>query len=461
MKRFERTMKTVVAMLSFCLVFVLSITSEAAKYQPNVTYIDPQVDSKDQYYSTTKMRMSTYEDRIVRVIYPKDAKIAVSTSKKDLQAMITYKCNELNPHATGKKVYVVPNGKSIYDYEEYETLYLDKDNNRLYYNTSQYDDVTGKYIETKVYPSSMRVYMKLAGNDDYYRYYLYYDETQKTYYVYDYDEDLEESVKKNISLDWLEWDCYYTDDKGNRKSLDKDNLGYYYRDYSVTVYENEQTVRYDDGKTPDYEYAVADIQLTSTKKGTYKLYVTVNGKKSTLTVYVNPYGDRTYTSVKLDKNTVKSVNLKETANDYTYTEIEDYQVKNTLKTAKLSLKANKGIKITGVVTAYLDKDGKACYKKTKNNKKINLSQAYDYSYNYVGKGSYTSKSANRKTFLFISYQDSYLKTSYTYSVVTKHGVKQVKEVYKAANGKSYTRYYDYGEYGNNKVASSVITLWSN
>lgn len=458
MKRFKRTMKTVVAMLSFCLIFALSVTSEAAKYQPNVTYIDPQVNSKDQYYSTTKMRMSTYEDRTIEVIYPKDGKLSVSTSKKDLQAMITYRCNELNPEETGKKVYVTPNGQSIYDYEEYERLYIDATSGRLYYTDREYDYDIEEYIDTKVYPSSMRVYMKLPGEDGYYSYYVYYDETQKAYYIYEYDYDLDESVKKTISLDWLEWDYYYTDDKGYERDVYKDNVGYYYRDYSVTVYENDQTERYDDGKTPDYEYAVAHIQLTSTKKGTYKLYVTVNGKKSTLAVYVNPYGDRTYTSVKLDKNTVKSVNLKETANNYTYTEVEDYQIKNTLKSAKLSLKANKGIKITGVVTAYLDKNGKACYKKTKNNKKINLSQAYAYSNR---SGSYSSQSANKKTYLFISYKDNYLKTSHTYSVVTKHGVKQVKEVYKAANGKSYTRYYDYGEYGNNKVASSVITLWSN
>lgn len=454
MKRFERTMKTVVAMLSFCLMFVLSITAEAAKYQPNVTYIDPQVNSKDQYYSTTKIRMGTYADRTVQVIYPKDAKLEVSTSKKAMQAMITSKVNEVNPEATGQKVYVTPNGQSVYDYNEYETLYLDASNGRLYYTDTE-------YVETKVYPSYMRLYIKLPGESYYRSQYVYYDDTKNSYYVYDYDNynsELDEYAKDTISLDWLEWSYTYTDDKGNTKSVQKDNLGYYYRDYSVTVYENEQTVRYDDGKTPDYEYAVAKIQLTSTKKGTYKLYVTVNGKKSTLTVYVNPYGDEVYTSVKLDKNTVRSVNLKETANNYTYTEVTDYQVKNTLKSAKLSLKANKGIKITGVVTAYLDKNGNACYKKTKNNKKINLSQAYGYSYKTNG---YKEKSPYRQTYVFISYKDNYLKTSHTYSVVTKHGVKQVKEVYKAANGKSYTRYYDYGEYGNNKVASSVITLWSN
>lgn len=443
MKRFKETMKMVVALMSLCLVFVLSITADAAKYQPNVTYVDPQINSKDQYYSTTRMRMTTYSDRTVRIIYPKDAKVTLKTNKKALSAMVTYQCNELDPYPTGKKVYVTPTSQDIYDYNMYRRLYVDA-TGRLYYTSGG----------ENVYPTTIRVYVKMPGENYYSSRTLYYDAATKTWYYEKWDDNKDEYVKQTVASTYWEWDYYYKDAEGYSHSVYKDNVGYYYRDYDVTVYENSQTVTYDDGKTPDYQYAVADIQLTSTKKGNYKLYITVNGKKTTVNVYVYPYGSRTYTSVKLGKNTINSVSLKETAKNYTYTEVSNYQVSSKTKSGKLSLKANKGIKITGIVTAYTDKNGNPCFKKTKNNKKINLSQAYAYQYRDASYGE-SFKDATKETFVFISYNDTYLKTSYTYSVVTKHGVKQVKEVYKAPNGKKYTRYYDFGDYG-----SSMIRLWS-
>jgi len=94
MKRFNKTMRMVVAMMSLCLVFVLGITSEAAqaRFKTGAVYIFPDynssekdecpTNSKNEYYSTTKYRMSTYDDMNLNVVYPKDATFEVKSNKK-------------------------------------------------------------------------------------------------------------------------------------------------------------------------------------------------------------------------------------------------------------------------------------------------------------------------------------------------------------------------------------------
>lgn len=471
MKRFTKAVKMAAAMLSLCLVCVLGVTAEAAKYQPNVTYINPQVNSKDEFYSPSKMRMSTYSDEEVMVIYPKDATLEVSTNKKALTATVVERVNDDADDYVGKRVYVTPNVQKVYDDKNDENLYYDATTGRFYYVDYYYDwddDNNFVRVEEKQYPTTIDISIKKVGSDYNYYTYCYYDAVTNTYYYYDWDDNDDEQ-KVTLTMDAVNWNYYYADPTtGIEYYLYKSNIGYYYRDYSVYVYENEAQIEtYTDGVTPDYEYAVAWVRLDSTKKGTYKLNVTVNGVKKTLTVYVTPYGDRTYTSVKLGGDTVSSINKKETAKNTTTTTTNNYQVKSSLTSAKLSLKANKGMKITGIVTASLDKNGKVVYKKTKNNKTIKLSQAYTYDYTSA-EGAYSkSRSEKKETFVFVSYKDTYLKTSITYSVVKKHGVKQIKEVYKATDGKKYVNYYDFGEshaYVDNLeygyVPSSVITLWS-
>lgn len=233
-----------------------------------------------------------------------------------------------------------------------------------------------------------------------------------------------------------------------------DNGTYYYTDDNVTEYYNYQKVVYDDGKTPDYEYAVSTIQLTSTTAGKYSVTIKTGSKKTKVDVLVNKFGNSVYTQAKLGSSTVYKVTKKDTANNTTTTYNSNSQVSSKLKTAKLKLTANKNFKITGVVTAYIDKDGKAKYKKGKNGASIPLTQAYDYESKWGANGS-KSKRATKSTFVYISYKDTFDKTACTYSVVKKNGVKKIKEVYKSADGKSRTNYYDYGDGGR-----CTMSLWS-
>ena len=239
----------------------------------------------------------------------------------------------------------------------------------------------------------------------------------------------------------------------NSYDLNKTNNGfYYYYDQDVTVYINNQSEKYDDGGvTPDYEYAVATVKLTSTKAGTYKVTFTINGAKTTVQVLVNKNGGRLYSKAKLGSATLSSFTKKDTAKNTTTTSTQKYEVKKNLKSAKLKFTANKNIKITGMIVASVDKNGKAVYKKVKNGGKIQLSQEYTNNTRYGVLGS-KSRSKVKNTYVCISYKDTFLKTSCTYSIVTKHGEKQIKEVYKAIDGTKYTYYHDYG-YGD-------LNLWS-
>lgn len=424
MKRFTKAVKMAAAMLSLCLVCALGVTAEAAKYQPNVTYINPQRNTAtDTYFSTKKMRMGTYDDTTITVIYPKDGQISVSTNKKALQAMITEKSNENITDDDDKKVYVTPT-KIYYNYSHWIPY---SDGYGFYKQSVSLEETTGRY---------------------------YYEKT-----VYNYATDENESQKVYIegAPDIAEpYGADYVDADGDtRYTSKKDNVGFYYEDYAGTRYINSQTVKYEDGVTPDYEYAIATVQLTSTKKGTFKVNVVVNGAKSTLTVYATPDADSTFTKVKFDGKDLMSNTVKSSAKNYSSTYKADYKVKSSATSGKLKFTANKGIKITGMVVASVDKNGKPVYKKYKNGKKINLSQAYAYEEkNATYRNGTQSRSALKETFVYISYKDTYTKTSYTYSVVKKYGVKMIKEVRKAADGKKYTNFYEYGDGGHD------VRLWS-
>lgn len=452
MKKLTRTMKCVAWMLSLCLLFGINVVAKAeAQYQPNVTYVNPAINSKDEYYSVTKMRMETYSDTTFEVVYPKDATLEVTTNKpKKLQAMVTETVNENPTYNLGKKVYVTPQEVHYtyyyFDAKEgytrsydtktgYGSLSYDKTTNTFYYYDNSYDVTTGKWVNTKVTVVPDRNKFKCAIYTDEYDNTYYFNGTNYDsdygYWYYGYDEDNDE----------------YRDTYGYL--LNKDTTGYYIYDGLGRTYKSNQAETYDDGSR--YEYATATIRLDSTKQGTYKVNVIVNGVKTTMKVYVTPYGNNVYSKMKLGNDTINSIKINSSAKNYSYESVENYKVKSSLKSAKLKLTANKGFKINGFVVASVNEDGDTTMKAYKNGKTIKLSQGYaEASHDASSNSKY--KKAKKETYVCVSYTDKYTKTSVKYSVVKKHGVKQIKCVTKASDGKKYISYYDYGDVG--------FALWS-
>jgi len=508
MKRFNKTMRMVVAMMSLCLVFVLGITSEAAqaRFKTGAVYIFPDynssekdecpTNSKNEYYSTTKYRMSTYDDMNLNVVYPKDATFEVKSNKKAFEASVIEKSNEDITGEEYKKVYVTPNAKYVgrvlfADGTKY--VYYDMTNKKYYSDYTYYDNpmavsvyayyideyggdytgtiwqdvATGKYYEDYSYNSDTNQYeltypVTVERVRVYGKYIDEYDDTYIGNFWVDNAGKYYESAWSDTPVTMIEIvddsSKYYLvyDASGaidNSYHLNKtDNGFYYYYDQDVTVYINNRSETYDDGGvTPDYEYAVATVKLTSTKAGTYKVTFTINGAKTTVQVLVNKNGGRLYSKAKLGSATLSSFTKKDTTKNTTTTSTQKYEVKKNLKSAKLKFTANKNIKITGMIVASVDKNGKAVYKKVKNGGKIQLSQEYTNNTRYGVLGS-KSRSKVKNTYVCISYKDTFLKTSCTYSIVTKHGEKQIKEVYKDIDGTKYTYYHDYG-YGD-------LNLWS-
>lgn len=401
MRTMKETTKCVVAAFAFCFLFAVSMLAEAATYKPGVTYVDPEVNSKGEYYSVLKKRMSTYSEGYVDVVYPKGATLSVTTSKKALQAEIIEQTFE-DSYNSSARVYVnvTPDPAKV----KTTYYYLTKDGRKW-----ELTEEAGRY------------YRMFDGN----KVYLTPNRTQK------YVEDGYEVKNENGYT--YKYDLY---DAGDGK-------GYYYYNWDGSILVNNQVVQTPDGQL-DYEYSTATIQLTSTKAGTYTVNVNVNGQATKLKVYVTTYGGDKAVSVALGKTSLSKTSRKASDNGSTVSTASDYRVKSTTTSGKLKIKADKGIKITGLVVATVNKDGKAVYKKVKNGKKITLSKALAYKYTSPD-GSY-SKDARKYTCVYVSYKDSYLGTYTTYSVTTKHGVKQIKRTIKyASDSKKYVDYLDYGE----------------
>lgn len=423
MKRIKGTMKCVVATLAFCLLLSVSMLAEAATFKPGVTYIDPAVNSKQEYYSVLKKRMYTYSDDTIEVVYPKGATLSVKTNKKALQAEIVGQTFEEPWYTISNKVYVniTPDPANVTTYYYYITKDGDK------WELTQEGD---------------RFYTELDWN----KVYLTPNRTERAAYAWIKVGELTDDLS-GWEYDEERADGYYA---YVRCYDDGDGKGYYYNgDYSQ--YENYNTVKTPDGQA-DYEYSTAIIQLTSSKAGTYTVSVDVNGQVTKLKVYVSKYAGDRRVSVTLDKKILSETKRKASDNGYTDSNTSEYKVSSSLKSGKLKVKAESGVKITGLIVATVNKNGKMVYKKVKNGKKISLSQYLaqdDRSLN----GSY-NRSSKKRTYVYVSYKDTKLGTSTTYTVTKKHGVQEVKRTIKyASNSKKYV---DYLSYGN----GSTFSIWS-
>lgn len=415
MRRFKKLANCVAAMFALCFVFTVSMVAEAAAYKPGQVYIDPDVNSKNEYYSVLKKRMKTYDSDTIRVVYPENGNLTVSTNKKALQAEIIEQGFE-SPYGEQPKVYV--SGPNVEGVTVEETKYYLSKNGDAWELTQ---DAGGWYYE--------------GWRTDYNKVYLTPNRTKRY---------ADSAYRVEVETEFGKYDDYYD------LHDDGDGKGWYYQDWSQGyVIENGQVVLTPDGQ-PDYGYSTAVIHLASTKAGTYTVSVSAAGVTQKLKVYVTANGGG-IVSATLDKKSIEKSSRKASDATVTTTDSWNYKVSSKAKSGKLKVKGDKGIKITGLVVASIDKNGKAVYKKVKNGGKISLSQALAADYkDYTG---YYRKDAKKRTNVLISYKDTYTGFSVTYAVTSKHGYKQIKVTTKhAGDGKSYVSYLDYG-YG-------TLNLWA-
>ncbi|CCX86917.1 unknown [Clostridium sp. CAG:590] len=419
MKKFGQAVKTVAAAMVFCFVGMLSISANAAYYQKGVTYVDPQTNSKGQYYSVLKQRMATYSDMTLHVVYPKGEALSVSTSKKALSAAIVSQDLE-NPGSDSVKMYVAGPNVPGYNVKETGAYYVPK-------NAGNYDDdddfwlmkkdETGNYYIEKFFTGSP--YKKIYRTPTYVT-----QEIEDAYTV-------EETYTKYDGTTGTRTKTYnlYNDGRGK---------GWYYEKNWAAGQNNYQKV-----DASDYEYSKADIQLDSTKKGNYSVKIKVGSKTTTVKVYVT---DNTtpVSQMKLGKSVLQKVSRKASSKSITEAEQSNFYVSSKVKSGKLKLSATKGYKITGMVVAYVNKDGKAVYKKVKNGKKITLSQAL--AYRSTSTRGYYNKDSKKRTQIFVSYKDSYTGYSVTYAPVKKGGLSKIKRTIKFTGDS--TKYVDYLTYGS-------------
>lgn len=411
MKKFGQAVKTVAAAMAFCFVGMLSISANAAYYQKGVTYVDPQTNSKGQYYSVLKQRMATYSDMTLHVVYPKGEALSVSTSKKALSAAIVSQDLE-SPGWDSVKMYVAGPNVPGYNVKETGAYYVTKNGS----SWSMKKDETGNYYIEKFFTGSP--YKKIYRTPTYV--------TQKIEDAY----TIEETYTKYDGTTGTRTKTYdlYNDGRGK---------GWYYEKNWAAGQTNDQKV-----DATDYEYSEAVIQLDSTKKGNYSVKIKVGSKTTTVKVYVtdNP---RAVAQVKLGKSVLKKVSRKASSKSITEAEQSNFYVSSKVKSGKLKVSATKGYKITGMVVAYVNKDGKAIYKKVKNGKKITLSQAL--AYRSTSTYGYYSKDSKKRTQIFVSYKDSYTGYSVTYAPVKKGGLNKIKRTIKKTGDS--TKYVDYLTYG--------------
>ena len=455
MKRIKDTMKTIVALMSLALICMLGTNADAASYKPGTTYVNPQVSSyksRDEYYSVKKIRMATYDDTTFTVIYPKDATLEVKSPKKAMKASITYQRNSsIYGPKDSERIYVAESAVTVTEYKYYYKDYTKGTSEPL-----TLDAATGLYYYTDEETVETRHY-----NAEYDYWYTKYETKEtKVYVTPNYTMPVKATYTDTATNTVYTYDRYDAVDGAEMYYNSTKKAFYYYKSYDKEIVYDNYQYDSDDYSTDKYEYARATVSLTSTKAGTYKVNVFVNGKKTTMTVYVTSDYDKDsykpYKKLTLDGKTVYSNTIKKTAKNDSKTTVDNHNVKKGLKTAKFKATACKGMKITGIVSTYLNADGKAIYKKGKNGSKITLSQAYEWD-NSSSNGSY-SRSTTKNTYVFVSWKDTKLKTFCTYSVVKKNGVKMIKCVEKKTDGKKYTSYIEYDTIGNG--AESPCTLWS-
>lgn len=390
--------KCLFATVSLCFVMALSLTAQAAVYKPNQVYVDPTENTKGQYYSLLKKRMKTYSEDTIDIVYPKGAALSVKSSKKALKVEITKQRLE-DPSTGGRKVYVQADPTNV----EKTYWYYDNKGERH----QAYEGYT---------PGTF--YIELSG------------------------------VKVNVTPNKIEQKAeeaylYKQDDSSYYKDLydDGDGKGWYYLDYNGRQYSNDLKVD-QPGAVPAYEYSTATITLSATKAGTYTVTVKAGSTTKKVKVLVTANGGQ-FKSAKLGKQVISLSSRKGNDKKITETSVNNVKVSSSLKSAKFKITGDKGIKVTGMIVQYTDKNGKKKIQTVKKNGgKIKLSQ--DYSYKSSSWNGSENRTAKRETYVLVSYKDTFLGTYVKYSVVTKHGYREIKRTQKDRSGKVRVSYMSQG-----------------
>lgn len=260
---------------------------------------------------------------------------------------------------------------------------------------------------------------------------------------------------------------YGYDGKGNVKSQKKIRV----TTYSSTI--DSFQVRYGSGDkianlkvnksglkaavtdTENYsDYGRSYISLYATKAATYKITFDVvnssNVKRGHYTVQVQAVNS----DALIKKATFKGKTVLSntgTIKKSVKTNSSKSATKVTGSSGKLKVTANSQYKITGIVAAYVNKNGTYSYKKLKNGKTLTLSKAYESSSTSAYSGS-SSRSAKKYTYIYVSYKDKFLGNTVTYSVSSARGRKEIKCVRK--NGLLGTTTTTYS-----RCPSATFTLW--
>lgn len=232
---------------------------------------------------------------------------------------------------------------------------------------------------------------------------------------------------------------YISDVKVNKKGL---TAGVTYQDNGYYTYYKDST--------DSYEGCYGNITMISQKKGNYTVSFNVRKADGSIAgsykVKVYAYNGSVYSQAKLGSKVVYKQTISHKNGTLTTKSKYTYKVANSLKSAKLKLTANKGYKITGLVYVYYNANGKPVAKKVKNGRTIKLSQQYAWR-DYNSNGT-SSKAERMLTNVYVSYKDTYLGTSVSYSVVKRHNQKMIKCVEKDQTGQVSTSYYTLGNNSN-------------
>ncbi len=395
-----------------------SLTAQAAVYKPNQVYVDPAENTKGQYYSLLKKRMKTYDDSTIKIVYPKGAALSVKSSKKALGAEITKQKLE-DPYADYGYDY------SDYDYSRYNKVYVQANPTNAV-KTYWYFDNKGKKHQAFEGSTPGTFYIQLGGVN------VNVTPNKVTQYA-------DNSYAVTTASGYTSYKDLYDDGDGK---------GWYYKNYNGTHYSNNQSVE-QPGTTPDYEYSTAIVTLSSTKAGTYTVTVKAGSITKKVKVLVTANGGA-FKSAKLGKQVIKATSRKGNDKKLTTTSVYSTKISGSLKSAKFKVSGEKGIKLTGMIVQYIDKNGKKKYQTVKKNGgKIKLSQDYENkSSSWNGSESRDSKKVTK---VLVSSKDTFLGTYTKYSVVTKHGYKQIKCTQKDQSGKVRVSYF---------TNSSSYTFWT-
>ena len=264
----------------------------------------------------------------------------------------------------------------------------------------------------------------------------------------------------------------YTDAKGNTKSFTKGtvtifsqgsfrvseeggnhaikNLKANKKGIKVAVTYTYYGSRYVSDSEDTIPYRETTISYYATKAGTYKITFKVGTKSYAFNLKAFATSTRT-AKVTFGKQVVWDLTCTPNGTSYTYKYRSNTKVSGTK--GKLTVKASGAYKNTGMIAVTFTKKGVPTYTKLKNGGTLKLSKGY-YKYTSDDK-TYTSTSARKYTYVYISYKNTYLGETVTYTIGKHPDTKEKCIVCTTKDPYGTEKYYITGESGYD----AAISLW--